>query len=113
VGYRAGDVGQFLENIVFIELKHRGWTVSAGRVGEFEVDFVASRADEKIYIQVAYLTPDKKTLERELRPLQAIDDNYPKYLLTLDALGTSRHDGIIQMPVEEFLIDNPASEKPL
>ena len=109
VGYRAGDVGQFLENIVFLELKHRGWTVTVGRVGEFEVDFVASRGDEKIYIQVAYLTPDKKTLERELRPLQAIDDNYPKYLLTLDALGTARHEGIIRMPVEEFLIQNPAT----
>ena len=107
LGYRAGDVGQFLENIIFLELKHRGWTVTVGRLGEVEVDFVASRADEKIYIQVAYLTPDKNTLERELRPLQAIDDNYPKYLLTLDALGTARHDGIIRMPVEDFLIENP------
>jgi predicted AAA+ superfamily ATPase len=107
VGYRAGDVGQFLENIVFIELKHRGWTVTVGRVGEFVVDFVASRADEKIYIQVAYLTPDKTTLERELRPLQAIDDNFPKYLLTLDALERGQHDGIIRMPIEEFLIECP------
>jgi predicted AAA+ superfamily ATPase len=107
VGYRSGDVGQFLENIVFIELKHRGWTVTVGRIGEFEVDFVASRADEKIYIQVAYLTPDNKTLERELRPLQAIDDNFPKYLLTLDALERGQHNGIIRMPVEEFLIECP------
>lgn len=107
VGYRAGDVGQFLENIVFLELKHRGWTVAVGRIGEFEVDFVATRADEKIYIQVAYLLPDKRTLDRELRPLQAIGDNFPKYLLTLDALDRGQHDGIIRMPIEQFLIENP------
>lgn len=104
LGYRSSDIGQYLENIVYLELKQRGWKVSAGRLGEWEVDFVAQKGTEKCYVQVAYLTPDKETLDRELRPLRHIPDNFPKYLLTMDGIPSSSEEGIHRMPVEQFLL---------
>jgi predicted AAA+ superfamily ATPase len=104
LGYRSSDIGQYLENIVYLELKHRGWKVSVGRLGEWEVDFVAQKGTEKCYVQVAYLTPDKETLDRELRPLRHIPDNFPKYLLTMDGIPSSSEEGIHRMPVEQFLL---------
>ena len=103
LGYRSSDIGQYLENIVYLELKHRGWKVSVGRLGEWEVDFVAQKGTEKCYVQVAYLTPDKETLDRELRPLRHIPDNFPKYLVTLDEIPSSSEEGIHRMPIESFL----------
>jgi predicted AAA+ superfamily ATPase len=104
LGYRSSDIGQYLENIVYLELKQRGWKVSVGRLGEWEVDFVAQKGTEKCYVQVAYLTPDKETLDRELRPLRHIPDNFPKYLLTMDGIPSSSEEGIHRMPVEQFLL---------
>ena len=104
VGYRSSDIGQYLENIVYLDLKQRGWQVSVGRLGEWEVDFVAQKGAEKCYVQVAYLTPDKETLDRELRPLRDIPDNYPKYLVTMDEVPASSEEGIHRMPVEQFLL---------
>jgi predicted AAA+ superfamily ATPase len=89
LGYRADDIGGMLENIVYLELIRRGYRVSVGRIGDNEIDFVAERHGHMQYIQVAYLLPSRKTLERETKPLLAIDDNYPKFLLTLDqTMGT-------------------------
>ena len=79
-----------------------------GRVGEWEVDFVTQKGAEKRYIQVAYLTPDKETLNRELRPLRAIPDNYPKYLVTMDEIPPSSEEGIHRMPIERFLLRQDA-----
>jgi predicted AAA+ superfamily ATPase len=104
LGYRSSDIGQYLENIVYLDLKQRGWQVSVGRLGEWEVDFVAQKGADKCYVQVAYLTPDKETLERELRPLRDIPDNYPKYLVTMDEIPASSEEGIQRMPVEQFLL---------
>ena len=104
LGYRSSDIGQYLENSVYLDLKQRGWQVSVGRLGEWEVDFVAQKGAEKCYVQVAYLTPDKETLERELRPLRDIPDNYPKYLVTMDEIPASSVEGIHRMPVEQFLL---------
>jgi predicted AAA+ superfamily ATPase len=104
LGYRSSDIGQYLENIVFLDLKQRGWEVSVGRLGEWEVDFVAWQGDKKCHVQVAYLTPDKETLERELRPLRAIPDNYPKYFVTMDEMPPSSEEGIQRMPIEQFLL---------
>jgi len=108
LGYRASDIGQYLENIVYLDLKQRGWEVSVGRLGEWEVDFVAQKGAEKCYIQVAYLTPDKETLDRELRPLRDIPDNYPKYLVTMDEIPPSSEEGIHRMPIERFLLRQDA-----
>ena len=104
MGYRSSDIGQYLENIVYLDLKQRGWDVRVGRVGEWEVDFVTQKGAEKRYIQVAYLTPDKETLNRELRPLRDIPDNYPKYLVTMNEIPASSEEGIQRMPVEQFLL---------
>lgn len=103
LGFRASDIGQYLENILYLELCKRGWKVSVGRVGEWEVDFRAEKGDLRSYFQVAYLTPDAETLERELRPLRAIRDNCPKFLLTIDPLPASNEEGIQRMPLVEFL----------
>jgi predicted AAA+ superfamily ATPase len=104
LGYRSSDIGQYLENIVYLDLKQRGWEVSVGRLGEWEVDFVAQKGAEKCYIQVAYLTPDKETLDRELRALRDIPDNYPKYLVTMDEIPPSSEEGIHRMSIEKFLL---------
>jgi hypothetical protein len=104
LGYRSSDIGQYLENIVYWDLKQRGWEVSVGRLGEWELDFVAQKGTEKCYVQVAYLTPDKETLDRELRPLRNIPDNFPKYLVTLDEIPSSSEEGIHRMPIEPFLL---------
>jgi len=97
-------IGQYLENIVYLDLKQRGWQVAVGRLGEWEVDFVAQKGADKCYVQVAYLTPDKETLDHELRPLRDIPDNYPKYLVTMDEIPASSEEGIHRMPVEQFLL---------
>ena len=104
MGYRSSDIGQYLENIVYLDLKQRGWDVRVGRVGEWEVDFVTQKGAEKRYIQVAYLTPDKETLNRELRPLRDIPDNYPKYLVTMDDIPSSNEEGIHRLSIEQFLL---------
>lgn len=89
----AIDVGALLENAVLLELLRRGYTVSVGKLGEWEIDFVAERGGEKEYFQVCYLMADPSTLEREFRSLRLVDDNFPKTVLSMDPLDLSR-DGI-------------------
>ncbi len=84
IGYRADDIGGLLENVVCTELLRRGYRIAIGRMGDREIDFVAERGDARLYVQVAYLLPTAATLEREVAPLLALKDNYPKLLLTLD-----------------------------
>ena len=102
LGDRRRDVGHILENIVFLELVRRGYEVSIGKVGQLEVDFVASRAGEREYFQVAATVMADETFEREIAPLRKIKDNYPKWIITMDEL-TSEEDGIRQVNVMEFL----------
>ena len=83
-GRRDSDFGHILENIVFLELLRRGYSVQIGKIGELEIDFVASNPKEKIYIQVSQSIMDKKTLNRELRALQSIPDNYEKIIISMD-----------------------------
>lgn len=104
LGFRPSDIGQYLENIVYLELKQRGYEVTTGRFADWEVDFVARKGERKCYVQVAYLIPDKGTLERELRPLLQIPDNHPKVLVTMDDLPVSSEEGILRMPIEAFLL---------
>lgn len=104
LGFRASDIGQYLENLVFLELQQRGWEVSVGRIADREVDFVAQRGDRKCYVQVAYLIPEPGTLERELRPLRQIPDNHRKFLVTMDEMPASSEEGILRLPIEEFLM---------
>ncbi len=93
--YRPEDINDYIENIVFLELKSRSYEVTIGKLDNLEIDFIASKNDEKLYFQIAYSIADEKTLERELKPLIKLKDNHPKYILHLDKhfSGTSQ-DGI-------------------
>ena len=95
-------IDQVLENIVAVELVRRGYSVTVGLIGAKEVDFVAEKGGEKIYVQVAYLMPTAEIREREFSPLEAIDDNFPKYVVTMDEINFS-HNGIVHCPIKEFL----------
>jgi len=103
-GLRNTDYGHILENIVYLELLRRGYDVSIGKVGSLEVDFIATKPTEKIYYQVSASILDDKTRERELRPLQAISDNYPKYILTMDQTIYDDFNGIKVINIIDFLI---------
>lgn len=102
---KDSDVGHILENIVYLELLRRGYRVYVGQLSDGEVDFVAISPEETIYYQVAATTLEESTLERELAPLKKIQDNYPKYLLTLDELFNNvDYEGIKKRNVLEWLL---------
>ena len=103
LGTRGRDIGHQIENIVFLELLRRGYTINIGKSGRgTEVDFVAVRDKQTAYYQVSATVLDESTLKRELEPLKQIKDNYPKYLITLDDFA-SDHDGITQINMIEWL----------
>lgn len=100
------DIGHILENIVFLELKRRGYDVYVGHLDNGEIDFVAVNGDDISYYQVAATTLDENVLNRELAPFKRVGDNYPKYLLTLDEIfGTADYNGIKKMNVLEWLLN--------
>ncbi len=103
-GFRQEGINAYLENIVFIELIKRGYRVMIGSVESQEIDFIAENNSGRLYIQVAYLLSDEKTVEREYRSLMAIKDNYPKIVLSMDALPESNRDGIFRMYLPDFLL---------
>lgn len=102
LGHRAQDIGIQLETIVCNHLLATGHKVEVGRWDAYEVDFVATQNGMRTDIQVAYLLSDGKTLEREIRPLRAIGDNYPRLLLSMDTHFREDHEGIRWMNVREF-----------
>ena len=102
-GQNARDIDQTLENIIFLELLRRGWNVTVGRVKSSEIDFVARREREKIYVQVCYLLAGEGVIEREFGAYRSVHDNYPKYVVSLDEFDFSR-DGIRHMNAREFLL---------
>lgn len=104
LGIRPNDFGHILENIVYLELRRRGNQVFIGKVGKQEVDFVCLNGEDTAYYQVALSTHEESTLQRELSPLEAIKDHYPKYLLTLDADPSSSHNGIKKQNVIDWLL---------
>ncbi len=104
IGYRDNDISGMLENVVFLELLRRGWTVHIGKQGSCEVDFVATRTDEKLYIQVCYVLTEDNT-DREFEPLETIDDNYEKIVISTDSLISFNRNGIRQRNIIEFLLD--------
>ena len=104
LGSRQVDFGHILENIVYLELLRRGYEVHVGKMGTAEVDFVAFNEEGVEYYQVSLSVLDENTLKRELAPLDAISDHNPKYLLTMDMLPVTSHNGIRQMNVLDWLI---------
>lgn len=106
LGKRAdSDMGHILENIVYLELLRRGYTVYVGKVDDLEIDFVAQNRDGLRYYQVALSVRDEKVLERELRSLQRTGDHYPKYLLTLDMDLKADYEGITKISVVDWLLN--------
>lgn len=105
LGYKKNDVSGLLENAVFLELLRRGFTVSTGKFDDLEVDFVAQKNNEIFYIQVTYLLSSKETEEREFRPLEKINDNYPKMVLSMDTIWGNNRNGIIRKNVIDFLLE--------
>ena len=106
IGSRTDDFGHILENIVFLELKRRGFQVYIGKIGDAEVDFVTKKGDEIGYYQISASILSDETRKRELAPLNAIKDNYPKYLLTLDDYDFGPLDGIIHKNIIDWLLKN-------
>ena len=104
IGSKGGDLGHILENIIFLELLRRGNEVYIGKVGNLEVDFITLNGNSKAYYQVALSVRDEKTLQRELTPLQTINDSYPKYLITLDNDPLISHNGISQIYALDWLL---------
>ena len=98
------QLGAYLENIVYNELVSRGYDVKVGNLEKAEIDFIATRFKEKIYIQVAYILADDKVIDREFGVYKGIGDNYPKYVLTMDKFDFSQ-DGIIHKNVIDWLLE--------
>ncbi len=97
------DLGHIFENIIFLELKRRGYKIYIGKDNENEVDFVCQTEDDTIYIQVSLTVRDENTLKRELKSLEAIQDHYKKYIITLD-YDTNNYNGIKQISAMDFLL---------
>lgn len=102
-GGNMRDINLILENIVYMELLRRGYTVTVGRSGEKEIDFVCSKRDEKLYVQVAYLLASDETVAREFGAYDGVRDNFPKYVVSLDAFDMSRN-GIKHRNIQDFLL---------
>ena len=104
-GKNNQDIEKVLENIVCLELLRRGYEITVGIVdGAKEIDFVAVKNNEPVYIQVCYYLVEEATKEREFGNLEKIDDNYPKYVISMDELDMSRN-GIKHLNIERFLME--------
>lgn len=104
LGYDADSVAASLENIVYLELCRRGYTVNVGKTDGGEIDFVAERQNERLYVQVTQEIRSERTAKREYERLLEIRDNYPKYVLTTDAFAGGNYQGIHTMHIADFLL---------
>lgn len=103
-GERQGDIEKILENIVYQQLVRMGYAVSVGQLRAGEVDFVCTKSNERLYVQVAYLIASEETEEREFGSLDNIKDNYPKYVISMTPLvRRSDRQGVVHLGVREFL----------
>ncbi|MDR0909416.1 MAG: ATP-binding protein [Spirochaetaceae bacterium] len=105
-GYHETDISGLLENAVCLELLRRGYAVSIGQLPQKEIDFIATKGGEKIYIQVAYLLADKAVIDREFSGLEEIQDNYPKLVLSMDPVWEYNREGIIRRNIIDWLLDS-------
>lgn len=106
LGYNDDTVASSLENVVYLELRRRGYTVYIGKLGDGEVDFVATRQNEKLYVQITQRIDSEKTEKREYERLLEIRDNYPKYVLRTDEFAGGNYEGIITMHVADFVLSD-------
>lgn len=104
LGNRDRMIGGILENIVFLDLKRRGYNVFVGKSGNSEIDFVAERQGRKVYVQVAYKLENKETVEREFGTLLSVGDQYPKYVVTMDDFWKDAIEGVAHLYITDFLM---------
>lgn len=104
LGFRNRDSGHAIENVVYFELLRRGYDVAIGKVDTAEVDFIATKTDEKLYIQVTESMVSEDVRRRELAPLQKIRDNYEKIVLSMDTGLDSSYDGIKSLNLIQWLL---------
>jgi predicted AAA+ superfamily ATPase len=121
IGHKNQDISGYLENLVAIELLRRGYSLGVGRMGDKEIDFVAERGNERLYIQVCYLLASQETIDREYGALEQVPDHYPKMVLSLDPLPHPGRNGILWRSLPQFLLGeseghatrrNPCSSRP-
>lgn len=101
-GGNMRDINLILENIVYMELLRRGYSITVGKVKEKEIDFVCEKRSEKLYVQVTYLLASEDTVRREFGVYDEIKDNFPKYVVSLDEFDMSRN-GIKHLNIRDFL----------
>lgn len=106
LGYNSDSVASSLENVVYLELCRRGYAVHIGKTDGGEIDFVASRQNEKLYVQVTQMIRSESTEKREYDRLLSIRDNYPKYVLLTDDFAGGNYQGIKTMHIADFLLSN-------
>ena len=105
IGRNQVNNSRIMENIVYFELLRRGYEITIGCIGDYEIDFVCKKMGEKIYVQVTRELTNEDTIEREFRPLLLVKDNYPKYVISTDEFDMSQ-DGIKHMNILDFLLDD-------
>jgi len=104
-GYRLEDRAKIMENVVYNHLLFRGYQVQVGNLGPLEIDFVAQRTGERLYVQVALSINEPQTMEREFGNLKKINDNFPKVVVTLDGFQGNTHEGILTIDLRSFLLN--------
>lgn len=105
IPFQQKDIGKVLENIVFLHLKAAGYKVYVGKQGDREIDFVAEKNEEKIYVQLAYIITDEKTHKREFGNLLTIPDNRPKIVVSMDETARGNYKGIEHISIRNFLLN--------
>lgn len=106
MGYKDRNIAGILENIVFLELKRRGYHVFVGKYDNKEIDFIAEKQGNKIYVQVAYKIENEQTAQREFYSLLNIKDQYPKYVVSMDDFWKEAVEGIKHLHISDFLLDS-------
>ena len=103
MGYRDRYISGILENIVLLDLKSKGYKLFVGKFGTKEIDFIAEKGNEKLYIQVCYLLAEQSTVDREFGVLKEIRDQYPKYVVSMDPIWQDNIDGVKHYHISDFL----------
>lgn len=109
LGFTPQSISSQLENIIYLELKFRNFEVTIGKIGDFEIDFIATKGNEKYYFQVCTQLTDQKVIEREYRSLEMVPDSFPKYVLSLDQGFETNSSGIKWMNIIDFLLDKSST----
>ena len=112
IGYKSQDIAGILENIIFLELKRRGYSVYIGKYKDVEVDFIAQKQNEILYFQVCFLLTEDN-MSREFSPLEKINDNFPKYVLSMNNFAVGQENGIKNINIIDFLTSSARSLPPL